>query len=152
MTKSPNSVPDIISECLDLLADKAKDRNVELCWKKPRRIGRVSVDFVKMQEVFLNILLNSMDAMPQGGEIHVTVEEVDAESGPMVEVEIRDTGTGISPEQLPRIFDPFFSTKTEGAGLGLSNVKRIVEAHNGIIELKSGTAVGTSFKIRLPME
>jgi signal transduction histidine kinase len=70
----------------------------------------------------------------------------------MVQIEITDTGSGIPPDQLPGIFEPFFSTKTEGAGLGLSNVKRIIEAHNGIIDLESRIGVGTSFKIRLPAE
>jgi signal transduction histidine kinase len=70
----------------------------------------------------------------------------------MIQVEIKDTGSGISAEQLTMIFEPFFSTKTEGAGLGLSNVKRIVEAHNGTIELESRINQGTSFRIRLPAE
>ncbi len=152
MRKALNSVPDIIGECLDLLGDKAKSRDIRLCWKKPRKLRKVPVDFAKMEEVFLNILLNSMDAMPHGGEIHVTVEEVDTEAARMIQVEITDTGSGIPVEHLPRIFEPFFSTKTEGAGLGLSNVKRIIEAHNGVIDLKSRIGVGTSFKIRLPAE
>ena len=152
MRKAPNSLPDIISECLDLLRDKAVSHSIRLHWTKPRQTRKVLVDFSKMEEVFLNIFLNSMDAMPDGGEIRVTVEEVSTESGPMIEVEIRDTGSGIPAELLPRIFEPFYSTKTEGAGLGLSNVKRIVDAHNGIIELGSRTNVGTSFKIRIPAE
>ncbi|MFH1115566.1 MAG: ATP-binding protein [Pseudomonadota bacterium] len=152
MKKELNSLPDIISECLDLLRDKAGSHNIRFHWKRPRNAGKVLVDFSKMEEVFLNILLNSMDAMPHGGRIYVTVEDVETEAGPMIQVEIRDTGSGISTDQLPRIFDPFYSTKTEGAGLGLSNAKRIVDAHNGIIQVESRTAGGTSFRIRLPAE
>jgi PAS domain S-box-containing protein len=152
MNKALNSVSDIVSECVDLLADKVKSGNVKVFWKKPRGIRKVTVDFGKMEEVFLNIMLNSIDAMPQGGEIHITVEEVDAEAGRMIEIEIRDTGSGIAAEQLPMIFEPFFSTKTEGAGLGLANVKRIIGAHNGSILLDSRVDYGTSFRIRLPAE
>ena len=152
MRKELNSLADIISDCLDLLTDKAGSHNITFHWKRPRGTRKVIVDFCKMEEVFLNIFLNSMDAMPRGGEIYVTVEEVSTVTGTIVQVEIRDTGSGIPIEQLPRIFEPFYSTKTEGAGLGLSNVKRIVDAHNGIIQVESRIAVGTSFKIRIPAE
>lgn len=110
------------------------------------------LDFAKIQEVLLDILVNSMDAMPQGGEIHIAAKEVKTETGPMIEIEIKDTGIGIQQEHLPKIFDPFFSTKTAGSGLGLANVKRIVEAHNGAIDVKSLPSVGTSLKILFPVE
>ena len=152
MKMALNSVSDIISECVSLLSDKVDSRNIRVFWKKPRGMPKVLVDFEKMEEAFLNIILNSMDAMLQGGEIRITVEDVAVEGRKMIQVEIKDTGSGISAEQLPMIFEPFFSTKTEGAGLGLSNVKRIVEAHNGTIELESRINQGTSFRIRLPAE
>jgi two-component system, sporulation sensor kinase A len=146
------SVPDIISECIVLLADKLKNANIQVSWKQPRGTRKVQADFDKMEEVFLNILLNAMDAMPQGGDIEIAVEEVPTETGRVIQVEISDTGGGIPTDQLPIIFEPFFSTKTEGAGLGLSNVKRIVEAHNGTIEVGSSVNHGTSFRIRIPVE
>ncbi len=152
MTKALNSLSDIVSECLDLLRDKAKSRDILLFLSKPRELKRVFADYTKMQEVFLNIFLNSMEAMPDGGEINVSIMEIPTESGPMVEVEIRDTGSGIPMKHLPCIFEPFYSTKTEGSGLGLSNVKRIVDAHNGIIDIQSTVNAGTSFKVRLPAE
>jgi PAS domain S-box-containing protein len=152
MKKELNSVSDIISECVELLADKLRSRNIHVSCRKPRRITKVPLDFAKMQEVFLNIMLNSMDAMPQGGEICINVEHLDAEAGRPIQVELRDTGTGIAAEHLPSIFEPFFSTKTEGAGLGLSNVKRIIEAHDADIEVISRVNYGTSIKIRFPLE
>ncbi len=152
MSKTLNSVSDIISKCIDLLSDQARSCNVSLSWKKPRKLRKVPLDVTKFQEVFLDILVNSIDAMPQGGEIHISAREENAETGPVVEVEIKDTGIGIPEEHLLKIFDPFFSTKTGGSGLGLANVKRIVEAHNGNINVESLASVGTSFKIRLPVE
>ena len=152
MSKALNSVSDIVSECLDLLSDKARSRNILLCFKKPQKLRKILVDFAKMEEVFLNILLNSMEAMPDGGEIGVSVQEVSTDSGKVMEIEFRDTGCGIPEEQLPNIFEPFYSTKTEGSGLGLSNVKRIIDAHNGVIDIQSRVNAGTSFKVRLPAE
>lgn len=152
MSKSPNSLSDIVAECLFLLEDKARSRNIQISLDKSQAKRKALLDFSKMEEVFLNILLNSMDAMPKGGEIHVTVTDVAAPSGQMVQVQIEDTGIGIPKEQLSRIYEPFFSTKTEGAGLGLSNVKRIVEAHSGSIEVESQMNVGTTFTIQIPAE
>ncbi|MDR3556577.1 MAG: PAS domain S-box protein [Syntrophobacteraceae bacterium] len=152
MNKTLNSVSEIISKCVDLLDDQAGNCNISLSWKKPRRLRKMVLDFAKIQEVLLDILVNSMDAMPQGGEIHIAAKEVKTETGPMIEIEIKDTGIGIQQEHLPKIFDPFFSTKTAGSGLGLANVKRIVEAHNGAIDVKSLPSVGTSLKILFPVE
>ena len=112
MRMEPNSVSDIVSECVSLLADKVESSNTRILWKKPRGMPKALVDYEKMEEAFLNIILNSMDAMPQGGEIRITVEEARVEGRKMIQVEIKDTGCGISAEQLPMIFEPFFSTKT----------------------------------------
>ena len=152
MTRTMNALSDIVTECLDLLSDKAGSRGIWIHFGGPPDDGKIPVDFSKMEEVFLNLFLNAMDALPHGGEIQVDIRRVDSDSGPVMEVEIKDSGTGISFEHLSHIFDPFFSTKAKGAGLGLANVKRIVEAHHGTIDVKSKVGFGASFRIRLPLE
>ncbi|MGO9572068.1 MAG: ATP-binding protein [Desulfomonilaceae bacterium] len=146
-----NSVWDIIDECVALLSDGLSHGNIKVISNTAATVRKIPLDFGKMEEVFLNLMLNSIDAMPRGGEIDIFVSETQSSGESMICVDIRDNGGGISSTQLPMIFEPFFSTKTEGVGLGLSNVKKIVEAHRGIIEVESRINGGTSFKILLPM-
>jgi hypothetical protein len=102
----------------------------------------------KLQQVFLNLFINARDAMPGGGSLCVRSW---AESG-FAHIEIADTGQGISPENLARIYDPFFTTKApkKGTGLGLSITYGIVQEHNGIIEVESVLGRGTRFRLELP--
>ena len=146
----PNFVWDVMDECVALLADRLKHANIKVVCNRSTAVGKIPLDFGKMEEVFLNIMINSLDAMPRGGKIEVFACESQSSGESVLLVEIRDNGIGIPPNQLPMIFEPFFSTKTEGVGLGLSNVKKIVEAHRGAIEVESRINTGTSFKITLP--
>ncbi|MFH1112967.1 MAG: ATP-binding protein [Pseudomonadota bacterium] len=145
-----NLVWDIMDECTALLSDRLRQANIRVVCHKTAPVGKIPLDFGKMEEVFLNIMINSIDAMPRGGEIEISAGEAEGPGESMVLVEIRDNGSGIPSNHLPMIFEPFFSTKTEGVGLGLSNVKKIVEAHRGAIEVESRVNWGTSFKILLP--
>jgi PAS domain S-box-containing protein len=103
----------------------------------------------KLQQVFLNLFLNARDAMPRGGWL--TIATRDEESGAVIEV--GDTGSGIPPEQLSRIYDPFFTTKEigKGTGLGLSITYGIVQEHGGVINCESTLGQGTRFTLSLPM-
>jgi signal transduction histidine kinase len=110
----------------------------------------------QIQQVLLNLLINARQAMPRGGQLVIRLEQ-EPESD-MVDLVIRDTGTGIPPDQLQRIFDPFFSTKKGpdetgkgGTGLGLASCRNIIEAHHGRIRVESAVGKGTSFRIRLPV-
>src|SRR5690606_39158686 len=104
----------------------------------------------KLQQVFLNLFLNARDAMPKGGELTVT----SAISGDEALVEVADTGIGIPPEHLARIYDPFFTTKPEGrgTGLGLSVTFGIVQEHGGTLTCESDPHEGTRFRLVLPLE
>lgn len=113
-----------------------------------------AVNAGQIQQVLLNLIINARQAMPGGGRLVLTLRS-NAESG-MAEITVRDTGSGIPAEKLPRIFDPFFSTKTAdeqgqgGTGLGLSLCREIIEAHHGRIRVESTIGKGTAFTLKFP--
>ncbi len=104
----------------------------------------------RLNQVFMNILVNAAQAIEEKGEIRITTK---ADNG-HVEIKISDTGKGIPPEVLPKIFDPFFTTKEvgQGTGLGLSMAYNIIQGHKGTIEVESEVGTGTTFIIRIPVE
>jgi two-component system NtrC family sensor kinase len=106
-------------------------------------------DFGQLRQVFVNLILNACDAMPDGGTLAVSSEKTD--EGRTVEIAIADTGAGIAPEHLSRIFDPFFTTKQMGTGLGLSVVYGVVEKHGGSMKAQSRLGEGTTMTVRLPL-
>jgi signal transduction histidine kinase len=106
----------------------------------------IQADAEQLHQVFLNIVLNAMDAMPDGGTLTTQVER----EGDRVLVSIADTGTGIDPEVRERLFEPFVTTKPRGTGLGLARVRHIVEQHGGTVTCDSEPGVGTCFTLRLP--
>jgi signal transduction histidine kinase/DNA-binding response OmpR family regulator len=121
--------------------------------KKEYRQGyHVLADKNQIMEVFLNIILNAIEAMPQGGELKVqTFRHRDEKTGKdYVDTTITDTGCGIPPESINQIFERYYTTKKEGTGLGLAVVERVVKAHDGCVTVKSETGKGTSFSISLP--
>ena len=103
----------------------------------------------KLQQVFLNLFLNAKDAMPEGGRLRVVTWTEDS----TVQVEVSDTGAGISPEHLHRIFDPFFTTKSagRGTGLGLAVSYGIIHEHSGKIQAESRPGLGTRFRLEFPV-
>jgi signal transduction histidine kinase len=113
-----------------------------------------------MQQVFLNLVLNAIQAMPEGGTLRVSVRPITSPdweqkfgaTGPFVEYSIQDTGPGIPANLVAKIFDPFFSTKTHGTGLGLATVKKIIDGHQGFMSVKSQPGGGTTFFIQLKPE
>ncbi|WP_317987781.1 GAF domain-containing protein [Hyalangium gracile] len=111
----------------------------------------VLVDERMIRQAFLNLALNAVQAMPQGGTLRVGVCRATGPR-PEVQVEFTDTGTGIHPDLRSRIFEPFFTTKAKGTGLGLAIVKRIVESHAGRVTLESEPGQGTTFRLFLPCE
>ena len=120
-------------------------------------IPKIQVDASKIQQVFLNVLLNAMDAMPEGGEILIKTDlskrkAEDVGEKDFIQIVIQDNGTGIKKEYLRNIFDPFFSKSSGRTGLGLSIVSRIIELHNGYINLDSQEGKGTIVNIYLPVD
>jgi two-component system, NtrC family, sensor kinase len=112
----------------------------------------LQVDPDQMLEIFINMIINAVDAMPQGGELTTVTSLLEDEKS--IEIRITDTGHGIAEEDLEKVFEPFFTTKEtgKGTGLGLAVTYGIVEAHNGSIDVKSEVGKGTTFIIKLPVE
>lgn len=150
MKKESYPMEKVIEKCVNLLSDKMNERKVQVIRRVSNPVQNVFIDWGKMEQVVLNILLNAIEAMPTGGTLEIDIEKAERIGREMTRVEIKDTGIGIAPEDQARIFDPFFTTKAKGVGLGLSNVKKIIEAHDGIIEVDSQLHQGTSFRLLLP--
>jgi signal transduction histidine kinase len=103
----------------------------------------------QITQVFLNIIINAIEAMPSGGDLRL--ETLLSEDGRWVVVCFHDTGPGMSPEQIANLFEPFYTTKSDGTGLGLAISYGIVERHGGMIEVSSRPDQGTSFVVKLPV-
>jgi signal transduction histidine kinase len=118
-------------------------------------LPKAMIDPGSMEQAFLNIILNAQKAMPRGGTFTVSTlalpgRKDDGKEGGQLQVVFEDTGIGISRENVAKIFNPFFSTRSDGTGLGLSITKNIVEQHGGKIDVESQLNVGTKFIITLP--
>jgi len=143
-------VKEVIEATVKLIKNQLMLMGMKLVCKSPDHLPPIRGDLHNLEQVFLNLFLNAIQAMPDGGVI--TVEANDSKQG-YVEVKVSDTGVGIKPEDLEKIFDPFYTTKPvgRGSGLGLSIVYGIVKKHGGYVEVKSELNVGTTFIIYLPI-
>ena len=139
----------IIRHVLVLTGDEARKRGVELKVDLPETAITAPIDRDKIEQVLLNLVLNALQASENGGSVTITLKR---EPGGRALVSVADTGKGISREDLPRIFDPYFTTKPSGTGLGLAIVHKIVEAHGGEIRAVSEKGQGTTMEIYIPLE
>jgi PAS domain S-box-containing protein len=143
----PDSLNDVIEKTLDLLRPELENRGLTVTTKLARRLAAAPLDATQMQQVLVNLIKNAMQAMTRDGTL--TLQTGGNDDG--VWVSVGDTGGGIPQEQINRIFEPFYTTKKKGSGLGLMIVQRIVRTHNGRIELESHVGRGTTFRIWLPL-
>ena len=130
-----------------LLRPELENRGVTVKIKLSRHLTATPVDATQLQQVLVNLVKNASQAMSTGGTLTLQT----GESSDGVWVSVTDTGGGIPQEQINRIFEPFYTTKKKGSGLGLMIVQRIVRAHNGRIELESRVGRGTTFRVWLPL-
>ncbi len=146
----------LIEETLALVGYEIESQGVELAREDERDLPPVSMDREQMKQVLLNLILNALQAMPGGGKLRIQTLLLapgkGRGTGGAVEIRVQDTGEGIPAEIQNKIFEPFFSTKEEGIGLGLSVAQRIVEEHQGKIRVESGEGRGTLFSITLPLK
>jgi PAS domain S-box-containing protein len=140
-----------LGRTLELIQYQFRRRGVEVRREVAADVRPVLADRQQLRQVFLNLLTNALDAMPEGGILTVRVSA--AKSG-RVTIEFTDTGTGIRPEHLPRVTEPFFTTKDEGkgTGLGLAICKRIAQEHGGTLTVESTLGKGTTVRVELPVE
>jgi two-component system, NtrC family, sensor histidine kinase HydH len=139
-------INEVIESVLTLTAQPARAARVAVEKKLDRSIGTRDLDAGLLKQAFLNLVLNAIQAMPDGGTM--TVASARSDSG--IEVHISDTGAGISPENRKKLFSPFFTTKQDGTGLGLAITYRIIQNHRGAIDVDSVPGKGTIFTIRIP--
>ena len=127
---------------------QALAKGIEIALRKDSSLPEVEHDSDQIHQVLLNLLLNAQQAIDSKGKIEVAVDR----KGANAVIEVRDNGRGIAPEQLPNIFRPFYTTKGDGTGLGLSLARRIVEDHQGRIDVTSTVGKGTTFAVVLPLQ
>jgi signal transduction histidine kinase len=146
------SLEQIVEKTAQLVANEMKLNDVRFSKEVQHQLPELQVDKGGLQQVLLNLFLNSIQAMPNGGDLKVVIRMSKAMNEGIIDVV--DTGGGIPPEHLHKIFDPFYTTKKdgEGTGLGLSVSYSIIEKHGGRIEVKSDPGKGTTFSIFLPFE
>jgi signal transduction histidine kinase len=140
------AVAPLLQEVTSLLEAEAQARAVRLITQVPESLPLLFLDRQQIQQALLNLLLNALQATPPGGAVQVTAAAGAAE----VRITIADQGSGIAPEMLERIFDPYFTTKPEGTGLGLPIALRIIQAHDGTLDVRSILGQGTTVDVHLP--
>ena len=141
------SLNEVVSRTLELMRPELDNRGLNLKVKLAPRLPLASLDPTQIQQVLVNLIKNALQATTQGGTLALQTGE-----GPDgVWVSVTDTGGGIPQEQINRIFEPFYTTKKKGTGLGLMIVQRIVRAHGGHIDLESHVGRGTTFRVWLPL-
>ncbi len=145
----PVSVETILDETLLLISLQARKLDVDIDCRVPRNLPKIRGSSEQLKQVFLNLLMNACDFMPSGGKIVIS----GTASNGSIELQITDTGPGLSEENLERVFEPFFTTKSGGlgTGLGLSVCESIVKAHNGTIRAGNDPRAGAQFTLTLPI-
>ncbi len=145
----------VIRQAMDLVAARASIQDVELVCHLPESVIEVNADPLRLRQVLLNLLLNSLDAQAHGGQISIEVKVPQRLTGdrspPFVLVQVTDQGIGIAEDLRSRIFEPFMSTKETGTGLGLPISQRIISNHGGTLEASNRPQGGAQFEIRLPL-
>lgn len=142
------SITQVLKNLTVLIESQAHLKDIVLDLSLDPDLPDIYVDPDQLKQVFLNIIQNAIDAMPNGGQLSINVQH----SYSFITVEIKDTGEGIPPENISLIFHPFFTTKetTKGTGLGLSISSRIIQSFGGTIKVKSQVGQGTTFTVRIP--
>jgi two-component system sporulation sensor kinase C len=156
-------VHEVLEKSLLLIGHRLYQKDIKLTRSWEANVDTIRADADQLEQVFLNFFINAMDAMKRGGELNVSTQigtgeewvaaiaHGNGESQEILRITIRDTGEGIRGEDIPHVFDPFFSTKDYGTGLGLSVVHGIIQEHGGQIEVESELRKGTAFHILLPL-
>jgi PAS domain S-box-containing protein len=144
---APRRAAPLIVDVLQLLDSQLKAVHVEVKLDVDRAAPPALIDEASMRSALVNLLLNAIQAMPSGGTLSLGARA----AGDSLVIEIADTGSGMTPEQLAQVFEPFYTTKSKGLGLGMPYAKRVIEEHRGSIRLESEPGAGTKVEIKLPL-
>ncbi|MBW1668284.1 MAG: GAF domain-containing protein [Deltaproteobacteria bacterium] len=144
---NPESLQSVVSEVLRDFKKEAKKQGIKLKSSIPRSLPQIRLDASQIAIALRNVLENAVESMPNGGTLAVRLKKNDN----FISMEVKDTGYGIAPDQLDSIYDPFVSSKTRGAGLGLTMVHQVVTNHHGEIKINSKLEKGTTVIIKLPI-
>jgi signal transduction histidine kinase len=140
-------VLDLLEHVLNLLGQQLRERNIRVTTAWPAHLASIRAISNQIEQVFINLVLNAFDAMPQGGELWISITQ----KRKMIEITFQDTGPGVQPEIQANIFEPFISSKQNGTGLGLSVSYDIVTAHGGKLDLLTDHQPGACFRVLLPI-
>ena len=145
-------LPEFIGALLTKEEQSLTQSNIHVEFKTEADLPVIFGDVVRLSQLFTNLIQNAIQAMPQGGELTLRLKSVRLHGDRAVQIEIKDSGTGIPEEVINRIFQPFFTTRAEGTGLGLSICSRIVEQHHGKIRALNSPSGGAIFRVTLPVQ
>ena len=149
------SIADAVQGAIQLADSKGKRGNVEVSVKLPDGLPHINADQHQITQVFTNLLMNAYEAMGGKGRVTISADLMRLEDGgdgrAAVLIEFTDNGPGIPPDVADKVFDPFFTTKAQGSGLGLAIVRKIVDAHDGRIDLRTTPGQGTTIRVTLPV-
>jgi len=149
------SAREVMGSILEIMKDEFMKKKIDIKYIPQNDNFYIEADHERLRQVFMNLIINSINAMPEGGLLTVSMEKVNSESlsnPAYLEVRIKDTGKGIPKEVEEKLFEPFHTTKNGGMGLGLTISRKIVEQHNGKITVESEIGRGTTFIVILPFE
>jgi len=146
--KKPTSIQTIIQHSLKMIERDAEAKNIKIRTNLSPEVKEMPVDQDRINQVFLNLYLNAIEAMEDGGTLSVDMHP--DQDSKQIKITVSDTGVGIEKEDLVHIFDPYFTTKQSGTGLGLAIVHKIVESHRGEVRVESEPGKGTTVTIILP--
>jgi two-component system sensor histidine kinase HydH len=149
VSPKPTSIKNLVADSIKLIQQQAQENKITINTRNSAEIDEINQDLDRINQVLLNLYLNAIEAMEPGDKLQIDISG-SAETGEL-KFRIADTGKGIAEADLPKIFDPYFTTKSSGTGLGLAIAHNIVEAIGGTIEVKSEAGKGTIFTVRQPV-
>ena len=137
----------LLQECLAMIRIEADSAGVAVTYSTHPAL-KITADSDRIIQLLLNLLKNGLQAMPDGGDLRIELEKVKS----LAIIRVRDSGIGISPENLPHIFEPFWTSKARGTGIGLALCRKVAQEHGGRLTVESSLGSGTTFTLQLPLE
>ncbi len=156
------ALADVLQDAISMAESHVPRGNVAVALSLPEHLAPIQGDPHQVRQMFTNLLTNAFEALGGTGSVRIAAEQVapepeeegsggDAHSAPMIQIEVSDDGPGVGADLMDKIFSPFFTTKPQGSGLGLAIVRKIVDAHDGRIDVSARAAGGTRFRVTLPV-